>query len=203
MSLRIEGSGGKSGESGMLPYSRLPGETRISCERTSNGVRLSLPALGTWHHAKWGLLFGSWMILPQTALLIFAVKKMGPQVLERIWKPLLLDATLMPFFGVIVVSFMVGFVLGKMRTTLLIDADSLTLVRELWGMKGSKSWKKEQLKDVRTFFKHIRIVSKKAILRTQFGVASTKEAKWLARCLREELGMEPATPAAEPLQRAA
>ena len=187
----------------MLPYSRLPGETRITCERTASGVKLFLPALGTWHHAKWGLLFGSWMILPQTALLIFAVRKLGPQVLERIWKPLLIDATLMPFFGVILVSFLVGFVLGKIRTTLVIDADSLTLVRELWGMKGSKTWKKDELKDVRTFFKHIRVVSKKAILRTQFGVASTKEAKWLARCLREELGMEPAAPSAETLQRAA
>src|SRR5688572_30681114 len=127
MSLRIDGGKNVGGGSDMLPYSRLPGETRITCERTGSGVKLFLPALGTWHHAKWGLLFGSWMILPQTALLIFAVRKLGPQVLERIWKPLLIDATLMPFFGVILVSFLVGFVLGKIRTTLVIDADSLTL----------------------------------------------------------------------------
>ena len=68
-----------------LPYSRFPGQSRITCERTTAGVRLFLPRLGTWHHAKWGLLFGSWMILPQTTLLIFAVKKVGPQVLERLW----------------------------------------------------------------------------------------------------------------------
>jgi hypothetical protein len=202
MSLRIDGGG--AGESGMLPYSRLPGNTRITCERTaSGGVKLFLPELGTWHHAKWGLLFGSWMILPQTALLVFAVNKMGPTVLQRLWRPLLVDATLLPFFGVIIVSFAVGFVLGKIRTTLVIEGGSLTLVRELWGMRGTKSWAKDQLRDVRTFFKHIRIVAKKAILRTQFGVASTNEAKWLARCLREELGMVPATPAPETLQRAA
>jgi hypothetical protein len=205
MTLRLGASNtdNASGQSGMLPYSRLPGNTRITCERTATGVRLFLPELGTWHHAKWGLLFGSWMILPQTALLIFAVRKMGPQVMERIWKPLLIDATLLPFFGVIAMSFLVGFVLGRIRTSLVIDADSLTLVRELWGMRGTKSWKKDQLKDVRTFFKHIRIVSKKAILRTQFGVASTHEAKWLAKCLREELGMVPAAPPPEQLQRSA
>ena len=192
-----------STEPGTLPYSRFPGESRITCERTAGGVRLSLPRLGTWHHAKWGLLFGSWMILPQTALLIFAVKKMGPQVLDRLWKPLLIDATLMPFFGVIFVSFIVGFVLGQMRTTLTIEAESLTLGRELWGLRGSKTWRRDQLKDIRTFFKHIRIVSKKAILRTQLGTASTREAKWLARCLREELGFEPTAAAPETLQRAA
>lgn len=205
MTLRLSGSttDTETAQSGTLPYSRMPGNTRIACERTPSEVRLSLPPLGTWHHAKWGLLCGAWMILPMIALLVLHTNNMGPGVIERAWKPLLLNMTLLPSAAMIAMSFIVGFILGRIRTTLVIDASSLTLIRELWGVRRQKTWNREQLRDVRTFFKHVRIVSKRAMLRTQFGVASTHEAKWLARCLREELGMEPAAPAPETLQRAA
>jgi hypothetical protein len=174
-----------------LDYSDLPPGSRITCEQRDGTLHIILPPAGFWAEAKSVALMVGLQILLVLPVVGF-IWCTSPTPIGTLWMAIVQYTWpdgVMIILGGLGFWLAVSWFAGNQGFEIELTPDKLILRHSAKKFRSEQEWPRECIADVRCRFSYVVIRARKGFRSATINRSSRTELQWLARTLRQAMGM--------------